>query len=37
MMKDDNDKEQESGCLILMGLLLLGFTTGVIIVYLLLK
>jgi hypothetical protein len=37
MMKDDNDKEQESGCLILMGMLLLGFTTGVIIVYLLLK
>ena len=36
-MKDDSDKEQESGCLILMGLLWLGFTIGVIIIYLVLK
>lgn len=36
-MKDDSDKKQESGCLILMGLLCLGFSMGVIIVYLLLK
>ena len=36
-MKDDSDKEQESGCLIVTAVLGLGFTMGVIIVYLLLK
>jgi len=36
-MKDDSDKEQESGCLIVTAVLGLGFTIGVLIVYLLLK
>ena len=36
-MKDDSDKEQESGCLIVTAVLWLGFTIGVLIVYLLLK
>ena len=36
-MKDDSDRAHEKGCLIVTGVLGLGFTMGVIIVYLLLK
>ena len=37
MMRDEIDKAHESGCLIVTAVLGLGFTLGVIIVYLLLK
>lgn len=37
MMRDEIDKAHEKGCLIVTAVLGLGFTMGVIIVYLLLK